>query len=97
MVSIRIHLDDCPEENGALKVVPGSHRAGKIPESDIATVVERGTAVACEVNAGGVLAMRPLLAHSSSAAMKPAHRRVIHFDYAAGTLANGLQWAAERH
>ena len=24
MVSVRIHLDDCPEANGALKVVPGS-------------------------------------------------------------------------
>lgn len=31
MVAVRIHLDDCPAENGALQVIPGSHRMGKPP------------------------------------------------------------------
>ncbi|HZU37461.1 MAG TPA: phytanoyl-CoA dioxygenase family protein [Gemmataceae bacterium] len=29
MVTVRIHLDDVTEENGPLKVLPGSHRTGK--------------------------------------------------------------------
>jgi len=97
MVSMRIHLDDCPEENGALKVIPGSHTLGKIPEASIAEVVEQGTVVVCEAKRGDILAMRPLLVHGSSAAIKPGHRRVIHFDYAAASLAGGLIWAADRH
>ena len=31
MVSVRIHLDACPEANGALKVILGSHQTGKVP------------------------------------------------------------------
>jgi hypothetical protein len=26
MVTLRLHLDDCPADNGALRVLPGSHR-----------------------------------------------------------------------
>jgi Phytanoyl-CoA dioxygenase (PhyH) len=96
MVSVRIHLDDCPEANGALQVVAGSHRMGKIVESGIASVVEGGTVAVCEVGVGGVLVMRPLLVHSSSAAIAPGHRRVIHFDFAVGELADVLVWAMDR-
>jgi hypothetical protein len=37
--------------------------------------------VDCIVPAGGVLAMRPLLLHSSSKTVVPAPRRVIHIEY----------------
>ena len=92
MVSVRIHLDDCPEENGALKVVPGSHRMGKIPERRIEEVVAQGTVAVCTAKPGGALVMRPLLVHSSSAASVPGHRRVIHLDFSVGKLAGGLEW-----
>jgi ectoine hydroxylase-related dioxygenase (phytanoyl-CoA dioxygenase family) len=95
MLSVRIHLDDCPLENGALRVIAGSHRAGKIPEARIADVVSDGQTVVCEVSAGGVLVMRPLLVHSSSAAVRAGHRRVLHFDFAMGELGQGLQWALD--
>jgi ectoine hydroxylase-related dioxygenase (phytanoyl-CoA dioxygenase family) len=93
MVTVRIHLDDCPEENGALKVITGSHRRGKIPERKIAGIVADGEVRVCEARAGGVLVMRPLLVHSSSAAEVPGHRRVLHFDFAAGELHGGMKWA----
>jgi ectoine hydroxylase-related dioxygenase (phytanoyl-CoA dioxygenase family) len=96
MVTVRIHLDDCPEENGALKVVAGSHRRGKIPERQVAEIVADGEVRVCEAQAGGVLVMRPLLVHSSSAAEVPGHRRVIHFDFAGGDLNGGLKWAADK-
>jgi hypothetical protein len=95
MVTVRIHLDDCPEENGALRVLAGSHRSGKVPEAEVGGWVERGCETVCELKAGGVLVMRPLLLHASSAATRPGHRRVIHFDYANVELPDGMGWAEE--
>jgi hypothetical protein len=48
----------------------------------IAEQQRTATAVSCIVGAGGVVLMRPLLIHASSAASKANHRRVIHVDYA---------------
>ena len=89
---MRIHLDDCPAANGPLRVIPGSHLAGKLGESAIAGIAVEHEAVVCEVAAGGALLMRPLLIHSSSAAVTPQHRRVIHLDYANISLPEGLFW-----
>src|ERR1051325_4037495 len=41
MIAVRIHLDDCPEENGALKVIPGSHRRGKLSAEEINRLKEK--------------------------------------------------------
>jgi ectoine hydroxylase-related dioxygenase (phytanoyl-CoA dioxygenase family) len=93
MLSVRLHLDDCPEENGALRVIPGSHLKGKLPADFMKNSSEGKRAVVCAMKSGGVLLMRPLLLHASSAATSPAHRRVIHFDYASANLPSGLGWA----
>ena len=92
MLSVRIHLDDCPATNGALRVIRASHRNGKLAETAIAGMVQDCEAVTCEVGAGGALLMRPLLIHSSSASERPAHRRVVHLDYANISLPDGLSW-----
>jgi ectoine hydroxylase-related dioxygenase (phytanoyl-CoA dioxygenase family) len=92
MLSVRIHLDDCPATNGALRVIPGSHRNGKLAETAIAGVIQGRVAVTCEMRPGGALLMRPLLIHSSSASETPAHRRVVHLDYANVALPDGLSW-----
>jgi hypothetical protein len=39
--------------------------------------------VECLVPSGGILAMRPLLIHSSSKSRSEADRRVLHIEYAA--------------
>ena len=93
MLSIRLHLDDCPEENGALRVIPGSHTGGKLGERQIQELGERSIAVTCAMRHGGVLMMRPLLLHASSASSFPGHRRVVHLDYAAVDLPLGMGWA----
>jgi ectoine hydroxylase-related dioxygenase (phytanoyl-CoA dioxygenase family) len=97
MVSVRIHLDDCPSKNGALRVIPGSQRNGKVPEATIADIVHRHEAVTCEMHAGEALLMHPLLIHSSSASEAPQHRRVVHLDYANVSLPDGLIWFEQRY
>ena len=94
MVSVRLHLDQSDQDNGALRVIPGSHRHGRIPESAI-PLMRQTPEVVCAVGSGGALLMRPLLLHASSPSIVPAHRRVIHLDFASVELPNGLQWFTE--
>ena len=96
MVTIRIHLDDCPKENGALRVIRGSHKLGKLSERVIEKRAKESAddVVFCEIGSGGALVMRPLLIHSSSISRVPAHRRVLHFDFADVELPIGMRWAA---
>jgi ectoine hydroxylase-related dioxygenase (phytanoyl-CoA dioxygenase family) len=96
MVSVRIHLDPCGETNGPLRVIPGSHRGGRIPEEQIPAYRKRMGEYVCVVGRGGALLMRPLLLHASSPSQAAGHRRVIHFDFASSELPQGMQWESER-
>jgi ectoine hydroxylase-related dioxygenase (phytanoyl-CoA dioxygenase family) len=93
MVTIRLHLDDCNKSNGALRVIPGTHRQGRLSASQIQDIRSRQAEVFCSARAGDALLMRPLLLHSSSEAVTPSHRRVIHLEYACCQLPEGLGWA----
>ncbi len=92
MLTVRLHLDACPLTNGPLRVLPSSHRFGKLDIEQIEAHRAKINEVPCEVARGGALLMRPLLLHASSAAEFPAHRRVLHIEYANTPLPNGLQW-----
>jgi hypothetical protein len=94
MLSVRIHLDDCTESNGALQVLPGTHNLGRLSAENIATLQKQAAPVHCAVERGAVLIMRPLLLHASSSASNANHRRVIHIDYACSDLPGGLRWYA---
>jgi hypothetical protein len=48
--------------------------------------------VECFAERGAILAFRPLILHASSAATAPAHRRVIHIEFAAAELPEPLEW-----
>ncbi len=93
MLTVRVHLDDCDEANGPLRVLPGSHRAGVLDAAAVERWRADTAAVACTTTAGGAVVIRPLLLHASSAATRPRHRRVLHVEFAAGPLDNGLEWA----
>lgn len=97
MVTIRIHLDACPAANGALRVMEGSHRLGRINQNYAERHVDESSAITCEAQVGEALVMRPLLLHASSPSAHPGHRRVLHFDFAIGELANGLTWHMRAH
>ncbi|MEO1087014.1 MAG: phytanoyl-CoA dioxygenase family protein, partial [Acidobacteriota bacterium] len=81
MATVRIHLDDATTSSGALWVIPGSHRLGRISTDQIADFAE-GDAIPCECRAGDVLVMSPLVLHSSRRTKDAQHRRVLHFEYA---------------
>lgn len=92
MVTLRIHLDDCGQDNGPLRVLAGSHATGILSNEMIAEWRRRATPIDCTCFEGGALLMRPLLLHASSQAALPRHRRVVHIEYATGALAGGLEW-----
>jgi ectoine hydroxylase-related dioxygenase (phytanoyl-CoA dioxygenase family) len=92
IVSLRVHLDDTDELNGALRVVVGSHRFGRLSASEIQNLKEAGEIVTCRIGKGGAMLMRPLLLHASSAATNAFHRRVLHFEFSSVELPKGLQW-----
>lgn len=92
ILTMRIHLDATDELNGALKVIVGSHKYGRLDAERIGKLKDVGEMVICCVPKGGALLMRPLLLHASSAGSKPAHRRVIHLEFSADKLPEGLEW-----
>jgi ectoine hydroxylase-related dioxygenase (phytanoyl-CoA dioxygenase family) len=92
MLTLRFHLDDADETNGALKVVPGSHRNGRLNAAEIKLAREANKTRLCGVKQGDCLIMRPLLVHASSAGTSPRNRRVVHFELSAQALPDGLNW-----
>lgn len=86
MLTLRIHLDAMTAANGPLYVIPGSHRVED---------QEQQLPVELHAHAGDVLAMRPLLSHSSTMSQPGTtmHRRVIHVEAAFNAkLADGYEW-----
>ena len=89
MLTLRIHLDDVTDDNGPLEVAIGSHAQCKqATEHDhqVARIL---------VQAGDVLAMRPLISHASGSSSPgtTAHRRILHLEFSGRTeLQDGFQW-----
>jgi ectoine hydroxylase-related dioxygenase (phytanoyl-CoA dioxygenase family) len=66
VLALRVHLDESTEDNGPLRVLPGSHKRDVLSGEEMERMVPETAPVECVVRKGGVLAMRPLLIHSSS-------------------------------
>ena len=92
LLAVRLHLDPSGSDEGALRVVPGSHRLGRLSAHSIATTDKRESEVVCPADAGDLLLMRPLLLHASSKAERPNGRRVLHYLFAPRHPGCGLQW-----
>jgi Phytanoyl-CoA dioxygenase (PhyH) len=59
MLAIRLHLDDCNDRNGALRVVAGSHRLGRLNSIDARRERDKHGDVVISVPRGGVMLMSP--------------------------------------
>lgn len=86
MLTVRLHLDPCPPENGALRVLPGTHGLGRLTPADTSRLRSEISEVVCACDAGDALLMRPLLLHASAESRQPDRRRVLHIEYAPATL-----------
>ncbi len=92
MLTVRLHLDDADDSNGALRVLPGSHGFGILSSGRMDELAASQSEVLCAAAAGDALLMRPLLLHASSRSASARHRRVLHIEYAGFTLPARLDW-----
>ncbi|AQR73396.1 phytanoyl-CoA dioxygenase family protein [Sphingomonas sp. LM7] len=87
-------LDDATLDNGTVRVVPGSHRAGILPHArraasnDLAVDVDEGDAVAIEAPAGSVVAFSSRTLHATGANRTDRARRVYLAQYTAEAMLN---------
>ena len=93
MIAIRLHLDDCDAHNGALRMLLGSHRFGRLSNKQAQELQKECPEVVCRCAAGGALLIRPLVLHASSKSVVEAHRRVLHIEYAGFALPEPLDWS----
>jgi ectoine hydroxylase-related dioxygenase (phytanoyl-CoA dioxygenase family) len=83
VLALRIHLDDSNAGNGPLRVLPGTHGLGVLTDDRLHELSTQIAPVDCVIPKGGVVAMRPLVVHSSSKSKSDLPRRVLHIEYAA--------------
>ncbi|MBX9940268.1 MAG: phytanoyl-CoA dioxygenase family protein [Candidatus Obscuribacterales bacterium] len=94
MVALRLHFDDCDNDNGPLKIICGSHKLGRLEKDSYSLNGVAGNAEkVLTAAAGQIIAMKPLVVHASSKSVKPLHRRVLHVEYAACSLPSPLEFA----
>ena len=91
VATLRIHLDDTDEKNGALHVIPGSHNKGILRPELVGNDEE--VTETCNVKRSSVMVMKPLLQHASSKTTNNARRRVIHIEFSSLNLPEPLKWA----
>lgn len=75
-VMIGFYLDPADDQNGALRVIPGSHRSG-LPICEL----EKMDYTAISMEAGDILVHDLMLAHSSGALSTREQRRVVYFEF----------------
>jgi Phytanoyl-CoA dioxygenase (PhyH) len=92
MVTLRVHLDAVPESNAPLLIAPGSHLLGRIPETELKSIVQTCGVAVCVAEAGDIWLYSTPIVHSSEAASVPARRRVLQVDFSAADLPDGLNW-----
>lgn len=81
LLAVRLHIDDCDDTNGPLRVAPRSHRDGVLKSTAIAGRVAALGEQVCHARRGEAVLMKPLTLHASSPATTPRHRRVLHVVY----------------
>ncbi len=93
MLTLRVHIDACDEDNGPLEILRGGHRLGRLDKEAIAALVAAHPTALCLAAPGDILALKSLLPHRSQRARVPRRRRVLHIDYGPALLPSGVRWA----
>jgi Phytanoyl-CoA dioxygenase (PhyH) len=95
VIALRLHLDDSTGNNGPLRVLPGTHTLGVLSDEQLHDLSTKIPEVECLIPQGGVLAMRPLIVHTSSKSRSEAPRRVLHIEYASRIEIEYGRWLTE--
>ena len=92
MLTVRIHIDSCNENNGALRVIPRSHKNGILKRNEIQQICKNEDFHTCKSSPGSILLMKPLILHSSeSANINNSSRRVLHLEFLSESLHRPLK------
>jgi ectoine hydroxylase-related dioxygenase (phytanoyl-CoA dioxygenase family) len=89
--TLRIHLDDTNAGNGALMVKEGSHLNCIVYTENLD--FQNKEKIICNVSAGGVMVMHPLLMHASNRTTSNKQRRVIHIEFSKAELPAEINWS----
>jgi ectoine hydroxylase-related dioxygenase (phytanoyl-CoA dioxygenase family) len=92
MLTLRLHLDDADEFNGALRVMPGTHNMGRLSAACVQELRRQRPDFLCTAFAGDALLMRPLLLHTSGHSTSTRPRWILHIEYVAFNLPGALDW-----
>lgn len=92
LVAVRVHLDPCGALDGPLRVVPRSHRLGRLAHHEVVALRRAATEQVCLADVGASLVMHPLLVHASSRSRGDGRRRVLHVLFGPRDAGYGLQW-----
>ena len=92
MVTLRVHLDPVDASNAPLRIVPGSHRLGRLPEAEIEQAAISLGERLCLAERGDVWLYATSIVHVSLAADPPRRRRVLQVDYSADAAPGPLGW-----
>ena len=81
MITARLHIDANNENNGALKVIPQSHKNGILNRDTVQKLSKNEKIHTCCGQSGSLLLMKPLILHSSSSSSGTSDRRVLHLEF----------------
>ena len=94
MLAVRIHLDNSTAETGAIEILKGSHKYGKVYADKTPNIIGKCESIMCEAKTGDILIMKMLTLHRSQASKRDATRRAIRVDYSSEDLPASLEWEA---
>ena len=94
MVFIRLHIDSADETNGSLQLALGSHKAGRVPSDETASLAKACRIESCRAEPGDVLIVKALTLHRSESSASSRQRRAVRIDFAdRSALPPPLNWA----
>jgi ectoine hydroxylase-related dioxygenase (phytanoyl-CoA dioxygenase family) len=91
LIVLRIHFDACSAINGAMRLFPGSHKAGILKDTQVQELLALQESVLASVSQYGVMFMKPLVVHDSPASCSAQRRRILQLEYGPD-LPAGLRW-----
>lgn len=92
MMTVRVHIDPIDSDNAPLRIVPGSHRLGRISDTECGRLADECGQTECYADAGDLWLYRTAIVHASHKSKIARSRRVVQIDYSPDLLPEPLEW-----